>query len=83
MVVSRPRFDLPEKVQADHIDGCAAVMFHLASDGTPIDIKLVTESPTGYGLGALVVRELAATKFQPPPTKTKWYYEAHRFRGLP
>lgn len=83
VVVSRPRIDLPEKAQADHINGCAAAMFHLAADGTPIDIKPVTESPTGYGLGDFIVRELAATKYQPQPAELKWYYEVHRFHGLP
>ena len=53
------------------------------SDGTPIDIKPVTESQTGHGFGELIVRELTATKFQSPPTESKWYYEVHRFHGLP
>ena len=83
VVVSRPHFDVSKKAQADHINGCAAAMYHLASDGTPVDIKLVTEYPAGYGLGELVVRELTATKFQPQPTESKWFYEAHRFHSFP
>jgi predicted aspartyl protease len=83
VVVSRPKMDISQRVQADHINGCAAAMYHLTPDGTPIDLKQVMESPTGYGLGELIVRELAATKFLPTPTETKWYYEVHRFRSLP
>jgi len=82
VAVSRPWIDVPEKAQAEHINGCAAVMFHLAADGTPIDIKAVTESPVGYGFGELFARGLAATKFQPTATESKWYYEVHRFYGL-
>lgn len=79
LAVSRPRIGLPETVQANHIDGCVAVMFHLAADGTPIDIKLVTENPIGYGLGDFVIREITATKFQPHPEESNWYYEVRRF----
>ncbi len=81
VAVSRPPLDLPKKARADHISGCAAVMFHLAPDGTPVEIKAVAESPTGYGLGAWVVRQLAATRFQPSPRETKWYYEVIRFHN--
>lgn len=79
VILSRPRMGMPAAVQTDHIAGCAGVMFRLAADGTPIDLKLVTENPTGYGLGDFVIREIAAAKFQPYPAESNWHYEVHRF----
>jgi len=83
VAISRPSIEVPEKAQADHINGCAAVMFHLAPDGTPIDIRPVVENPSGYGFGELFARVLATTKFQPSPAESKWYYEVQQFHGLP
>jgi predicted aspartyl protease len=83
IVLEGPKLSPPEKVVADHIDGCAAVMFHLSADGTPVDLKLVVESPLNYGIGDTMLAQVAATKYQPDPTETGWYYEARRFRFAP
>ena len=83
VVVSRPSLAFPEKAKAEQIDGCAGVAFRLAADGTPLDVKLETESPAGYGLGDFVVSQITATRFAPPPGESdQWYYEAHRYRPL-
>ncbi len=78
---SRPNFPPPEPVQKEHIDGCAGVAFRLTAGGTPTDVKLIAERPTGYGIGNFAVHEIAATQFLPPGgSADQLYYEAHRYR---
>jgi predicted aspartyl protease len=79
--ISRPNFPPPEPVQKEHIDGCAGVAFRLTAGGTPTDVKLIAERPTGYGIGDFAVHEIAATQFLPPGgSADQLYYEAHRYR---
>jgi predicted aspartyl protease len=81
VAVSRPRLEGLDKLRAEHLDGCAGVTFHLAPDGTPTDLGLIIEWPTGYGLGDYVMHELAATKFLVPAGgRDAVYYETHRFQ---
>jgi predicted aspartyl protease len=78
IAVERPHLTLPEKVRDSHIDGCAGVMFRLTADGIPAYVKLVIETPPGFGLGDFVLREIMATKYERPAATSDWYYEAHR-----
>lgn len=63
---SRPRLPVPAIVQAHLTEGCAGAAFRVADDGTVHDIQVLTEWPTGYGLGDYIRQELEATHFQPP-----------------
>jgi len=78
IALERPHLTLPEKVRESRIDGCAGVMFRLTADGIPTDVKLVIETPPGFGLGDFVLREIMATKYERPAATSDWYYEAHR-----
>jgi predicted aspartyl protease len=77
VVVSEKRLDPPDAARTAHIDGCVGVLFRLTADGVPWDLKVVAEQPPRYGLGAYVVQEIAAARFEPSPD-TGWHYEVQR-----
>jgi predicted aspartyl protease len=77
VVVSETRLDPPDAARAAHVDGCVGVLFRLTPDGVPRDLKIVAEQPPGYGLGAYVMRQIAAARFEPSPD-TGWHYEVQR-----
>lgn len=76
--VSRPRLQVPASVQNRLTEGCAGAAFRVAEDGTVHDVQILTEWPTGYGLGDYVRQELEATRFEPPEDGMQaLHYEAH------
>lgn len=77
VVVSQPRLTPPEAARAAQVTGCVGVLFRVAADGVPRDMKVVAEEPPGYELGAFVAREIAAARFEPSPD-TGWHYELRR-----
>jgi hypothetical protein len=79
--VSRPRLPIPVQVQTGLTEGCAGATFRVAADGTVVDIQVLTEWPTGYGVGDYVRRELQATRFRPADDGTVLHYEAHRLHA--
>ena len=54
--------------------GCAGLRFRIAPDGTPRDVRVAVESPSGYGYGAAAVRALTASRYPPRPAETGPYY---------
>lgn len=79
--VGRPRLPIPVQVQTGLTEGCAGATFRVASDGSVHDIEVLTEWPTGYGVGDYVRRELQATRFRPAADVTALHYEAHRLHA--
>ena len=71
IVVSEPSLAPP--AETAHVDGCVGLMFRLAADGAPKDLKVVTEVPSGLGLGAYVSRALAAARYE-PTGEAGWHY---------
>lgn len=55
------------------VDGCVGIMFRLAPNGVPKDLKVVTEVPSGLGLGTYVSRALAASRYE-PTGEAGWHY---------
>jgi TonB family protein len=78
--ISHPESGVPEKARADHVEGCAAIAFRVAPDGTPKNFSLAAESPGGYGFADLLMRDISASRFQPPPEEQiDWYYEVRHY----
>jgi predicted aspartyl protease len=76
--ISRPRLPVPPVVQTQLAEGCAGATFRVADDGSVHDVQVLTEWPTGYGLGDYVRHELEATRFQPPAEGMQaLHYESH------
>jgi hypothetical protein len=76
--VSRPRLEVPVAVRARLTEGCAGAAFRVAEDGTVHDVQILTEWPTGYGLGDYVRQELEATRFVPQEDGMQaLHYESH------
>lgn len=71
IVTSEPQVVAP--IEATRVDGCVGMMFRLAANGAPKDLKVVTEVPSGLGLGAYVTRALAAARYE-PTGETGWHY---------
>lgn len=63
------------KLKRKHLDGCASMEFQIDSDGTPTHIRLLKESPKGYGVGTGFVEALKATRFEPPAKSGEWYFK--------
>jgi hypothetical protein len=49
------------------------MMFRLAANGAPKDLKVVTGVPSGRALGAYVARDLAAARYE-PTGEAGWHY---------
>jgi predicted aspartyl protease len=77
VVVSQPRVDPPAAARAARVTGCVGVLFRLTPQGVPRDMKVVAEEPTGFGLGAFAMQEVAAARFEPSPD-TGWHYDLRR-----
>ncbi len=65
-----PRHAAPDAVSG----GCAGVLFRLGPDGRPIDLRVVVESPRGFGFGEVALKAIAATHFKPNPNDAGWHY---------
>lgn len=63
------------KLKQKHLDGCASVEFQIDNDGTPTHIRLLKESPKGYGVGAGFIEQMKATRFEPPAKNGEWYFK--------
>jgi predicted aspartyl protease len=83
VMLARPLPTAPDKLKTAHLSGCAGVLFHLSADGAPTDLKLVIETPPGYGVGDFVLRQIAASKFAPVPGETAWFYAWRRYISAP
>jgi hypothetical protein len=49
------------------------MMFRLAANGAPKDLKVVTEVPSGLGLGSYAATALAAARYV-PTGEAGWHY---------
>ncbi len=74
-IVSQAYAASTDRAKADHMSGCAAVQFHLNSDGTTRDVKLVRENPKDYGFGTQIVHVAEASVYQAPADVDKWYLQ--------
>ena len=54
--------------------GCAGVLFRLGPDGRPVDLRVVVESPPGFGFGDAAEKAIAATRFRPDGADAGWHY---------
>ncbi len=66
----------PEIAKAQHIDGCATIIFQLTRDGKARNISLLRERPAGYGFGAAVAEQTRKGTFAPPASENDWYYRS-------
>jgi hypothetical protein len=71
--VSGTRVAMPARAMAEHVNGCAGVRFRLSPDGTPRDITLMAEYPTGYGFGATAMAAIAGGRW-PAKDDDAWRY---------
>jgi hypothetical protein len=66
----------PALAKAQHINGCATVVFQLTREGKARDISLLRERPVGYGYGAAVYDQVRKATFLPPASEKDWYYRS-------
>jgi hypothetical protein len=71
-----PRFPPPELAKAQHVSGCAAIVFQLTREGKARNISLLRERPVGYGYGTFVAEQTRRATFAPPASENDWYYRA-------
>jgi hypothetical protein len=69
-------FSAPELAKAQHVSGCAAVVFQLTRTGKARNISLLRERPVGYGYGAAIAEQTRRATFVPPASENDWYYRA-------
>ena len=63
------------KLKHKRMDGCASVEFQIDADGEPTHIRLLKESPKGYGVGTSFTEQLKATRFEAPAKTGEWYFK--------
>lgn len=77
----------PKGGKDGHSEGDVGAEFQLDSTGTPRNIRIVCEKPTGFGLGEALVKALERSKFEPMPSPfltaplaDQWHYTSASFR---
>ena len=81
----RVPMQMPKAALAAHADGDAGAEFQLDPTGSPRNIKIVCETPPGYGLGQALVNSLKQQKYKPNPyqgvaSPDQWYYDSASLR---
>jgi hypothetical protein len=79
LMPKEPYFTLlspPELAKAQHVSGCAAIVFQLTREGKARNISLLRERPVGYGYAAAIAEQTRRATFAPPASENDWYYRA-------
>lgn len=56
----------PKKARQEGIEGEAVVRLQIGANGLPSKIRIISEKPAGYDLGAACVQALQGEKWEPP-----------------
>ena len=59
----------PKKARQEGIEGEAVIRLHIAADGLPAKILIISEDPLGYELGRACMKALQGEQWQPPIDK--------------
>jgi TonB family protein len=59
----------PKKARQEGIEGEAVIRLHIAADGLPAKIRVISEDPLGYELGRACMKTLQGEQWQPPIDK--------------
>ena len=65
---------VPQEAKDARVDGCAGVAFQLDLAGTPTNLTVLRESPTGFGFALALRNALLADQFKPTSNADQWYY---------
>ena len=63
----------PARAVAEQVNGCGGVRFRIALDGTPQDVEVLADAPSGYGFGDHVRRVILATRWSGGDDPS-WHY---------
>jgi len=73
---------IPQAARDAHVIGYAGAEFQLDAGGTPVNVKLLCESPTGYGFGEALLEAFKHDRYKPGPGQPAWSPDHWYYTGV-